>query len=217
MTKRRLGVIACAVGALFLWSVALSTLVLSCRGPENGPLPAAGQAEQRGARWAQPVDLPGVPNLFRVSDGLYRGAQPSYEGFRNLERIGVKTIVNLRSFHSDRDDLEGTDLDYEHMTMKSWHPEDKEIVEFLRIASDPDRFPVFVHCQHGADRTGTVCAVYRIAIEGWSREDAVREMTEGGYGFHDIHFNLPKYVRELDLDRIKREAGIEVEGGDEVP
>ena len=101
----------------------------------------------------------GLPNLNRITDTLYRGAQPDEEGFRTLEAMGVKTVVNLRSFHSDRDemgDLED-DFDYEHITMKAWHPEDKEVVRFLRIVTDPERRPVFFHCKHGADRTGASC------------------------------------------------------------
>lgn len=40
--------------------------------------------------------------------------------------------------------------------------------------------------RHGSDRTGTMCALYRIAVQGWSKEDAIREMTAGGFGFHRI-------------------------------
>jgi protein tyrosine/serine phosphatase len=65
-----------------------------------------------------------------------------------------------------------------------------------------------VHCQHGADRTGMMTAIYRIAMEGWSKDDAITEMTEGGYGFHAIWKDLVEYVRELDVERLKREAGV---------
>jgi len=65
-----------------------------------------------------------------------------------------------------------------------------------------------VHCQHGADRTGMMTAIYRIAVEGWSKEDAIKEMTEGGFGFHAIWKDLPVYVRTLDVERIAAEAGV---------
>ena len=67
---------------------------------------------------------------------------------------------------------------------------------------------MFVHCQHGADRTGTATAVYRIVVEGWTKDEAIREMTQGGYGFHPLWANLIRYVRELDVDRLRREAGL---------
>ena len=170
---------------------------------------AAGQAPaKRPESWAQPLTRAGVPNLHKVSDSLYRSAQPSAEGMRNLKKIGIQTIVNLRSFHSDRKEIGDTGLAYEHIYMKAWHPEEKEIIIFLKIVSNPKRAPVLVHCQHGADRTGTMSAVYRVAVQGWSKEDALREMTQGGYGFHDIWVNLVPWFKKLDIKAVKQKAGI---------
>jgi protein tyrosine/serine phosphatase len=163
---------------------------------------------KRPASWAVPMEVKGLPNLHKVTDTLYRGAQPTKEGMKNLEEMGIKTVLNLRSFHSDRDELEGTNLNYEHLTMKAWHPEDKELVHFLKLMNDKKHTPLFVHCQHGADRTGTLCAVYRIVFCGWTKEKALEEMTEGGFGFHGIWENLLTYVRELDIRELKKKAGI---------
>jgi len=161
--------------------------------------------------WATPLERPGLRNFFRVSPELYRGAQPEAAGIRELEKLGVKTIVNLRLVHSDRDEIAEsgvTGLNYEHITMSAWHAEDKEIVRFLRIVNDPEKTPVFVHCKHGSDRTGTMCAMYRIFIEGWSREEALEEMTKGPFGFHRAWRNLPRYIRDLDVEEIRRRAGL---------
>ena len=164
--------------------------------------------ENRPLAWAQPLERAGLPNLHKVSDKLYRGAQPEAEGIPELEKMGIKSVLNLRSFHSDRSLLKGTKLEYTHLYMKAWHPEDKELVAFLKMVTDKEKTPVFVHCLHGADRTGTICATYRIIVEGWSVEDAIKEMREGGYDYHEVWKNLPKYLRELDLDKIRKEAGI---------
>jgi len=169
---------------------------------------AAQPAAERPENWAKPVEAGGVPNFFRVSDDLYRSGQPTAEGMRNLKRLGVTTIVNLRSFHSDRDEIGNTGLAYEHIYMKAWHPERKEAVRFLQIVTDPKRTPVLVHCQHGADRTGAMVAIYRVAVQGWTKEEAIREMTEGGYGFHAIWTNLPRWIRNLDIDAVAEEAGL---------
>jgi len=169
---------------------------------------AGASLANRPETWAQPTKVEGVPNLYRVSDELYRSDQPSPQGMQNLKRLGLKTIINLRSFHSDRDEIGETGLAYEHIFMKAWHPEEEDVVRFLKIATDPKRAPVLVHCQHGADRTGALIAVYRIAVQGWSKAEAIREMTQGGYGFHQIWGNLPKWIQKLNIDRIKRQAGI---------
>lgn len=172
--------------------------------PIGGDDPRAAAA--RPTTWAEPIARDGLPNFHRVSSTLYRGAQPTAEGIKELKSRGIKTIVNLRSFNSDRDEIGDTAITYEHITMKAWHPEDKEVVRFLRIVTDEERSPVFVHCQHGADRTGTMCAIYRIAVQGWSKDDAIAEMTGGGFGFHPTWDNLLEYLRSLDIDALKREA-----------
>lgn len=165
----------------------------------------------RPAAWAQPLTLEGVSNLHAVSASLYRSAQPTAQGMRNLKQQGVLTIVNLRSFHSDRDEIGTAGLGYEHIYMKAWHPERKEIVRFLQIVTDPKRTPVLVHCQHGADRTGAMCALYRVAVQGWTKEEALREMIQGGFGFHEVWQNLPAWIADLDIESIRRDAGIKLD------
>lgn len=162
----------------------------------------------RPSNWAKPIVIQGVPNLHKVSDTLYRSAQPSADGMRNLKAMGIETIIDLRSFHSDQNEIGNTGLAYEHIYMKAWHPEENEVVRFLQIVTNPKRSPVLVHCQHGADRTGTMCALYRIIVQGWSKEEAINEIIQGGYGFHAIWDNLITWINELDTDRIKKRAGI---------
>jgi protein tyrosine phosphatase (PTP) superfamily phosphohydrolase (DUF442 family) len=162
----------------------------------------------RPANWAQPVVMKGVPNLHRVSETLYRSAQPTPEGMKNLKETGMKTIVNLRSFHSDRDEIGDTGLEYEHIKMKTWHPEETDMIRFLQVVTNRERTPILVHCQYGADRTGTLCALFRIAVQGWSKEEALREMTEGGFGFHGVWANLIPWINRLDIGRIKKQAGV---------
>jgi protein tyrosine phosphatase (PTP) superfamily phosphohydrolase (DUF442 family) len=159
--------------------------------------------------WAQPIEMEGVPSLYKVSDDLYRSGQPTAEGMANLEKMGIRTIVNLRLRNSDRDELEGTGLGYVHINMEAWDADTDEVVEFLRIVSDPGRVPVLVHCSYGADRTGAMCAVYRIVVQGWTKDEAIREMTQGGFGFHQIWNNLNIWIWMSDLDEMKAQAGIE--------
>jgi protein tyrosine/serine phosphatase len=170
----------------------------------------------RSATWATPVAAnPGLPNLNRVNASLYRSAQPTKEGFAflatrpslaNNDRP-VKTIVSLRAFNDDAPLItESSTLHLEQIRFKSWHPEDKDVVKFLRIATTPAMQPVLVHCQHGADRTGTMVAIYRIAYEGWTMQQATDEMINGGFGFHPIWQNLLHYIEELDINAIKKQV-----------
>jgi protein tyrosine/serine phosphatase len=160
------------------------------------------------SKWAQPLELQGVPNLYKVSDNLYRGAQPTVEGMKQLEKMGVKTVVNLRTFFSDCDEIDDAELAYKRIRTTAWHLESIDVVRFLRIICDSNATPVFVHCMQGSDRTGAMCAVYRVTVQGWSKEQAIEEMTKGGYGYHSIWCNLPGYVRKLDIEKIKQQAGL---------
>ncbi|HUT14366.1 MAG TPA: dual specificity protein phosphatase family protein [Thermoguttaceae bacterium] len=181
-----------------------STIAADTPQNANAPARVRSEAPNRPADWATPIPgKPGLPNLHKVADGLYRGAQPEAEGFAQLKALGIKTVVNLRTLHSDRDECRKVGLDYVHITAQPWEAEEDEVVAFLEVVTDPKRQPVFVHCQHGADRTGMMCAVYRIVLQGWPKDAAIKEMTDGGFGFHAVWQNLVKYVRELDVEKIK--------------
>lgn len=157
--------------------------------------------------WAEKIAKPGLPNLHRVNAHLYRGAQPTAEGVRELERMGVKTILSLRAFHTDKDEAAGSRLRREQILFKTWHPEDVDLQRGLRIMTDTNRWPIFVHCQHGADRTGTLIALHRMVVEGWSRDEAIAEMTQGGFGYHAIWKNLIRYLQNLDVARLRGQLG----------
>jgi hypothetical protein len=159
--------------------------------------------EPRPKAWAQPLEIPGLPNLHRVSPVLYRGAQPTEQGFRELEKLGVRTVLSLRTFDAD-EPPPGSRLSFERIAFKSWHPEREDVLRFLEVVTDPERQPIFVHCQHGADRTGMMCAITRVVLEGWTKQAAIEEMTGGGYGFHSIWSNLIAYVREIDVEELVR-------------
>ena len=164
-------------------------------------------ASTRPTSWARPLALEGVPNLNQVSERLYRGGQPEAQGFRALADLGVKTIINLRAFHSDRDELTALPLQYYHISIPGWDVADEHVVAFLKLLRAAPEGPIYVHCWHGADRTGVMCAAYRMVIQGWSPAEAGREMREGGYGFHPLWQNMIDYVEHFDTAAIAEQAG----------
>ena len=151
------------------------------------------------------IEKSGLPNFRRISDDLCAGGEPTVEGFRQLKAMGVKTVINLRFFHKNSEKISSTGLAYEEIPMNTWHAEDEDVIRFLKLLADRNRSPFFVYCQHGADRTGLLCAVYRIVIQGWTKDEAIAEMTQGGFGFHGIWQNLVDYLRKLDVEKLKRQ------------
>ncbi|MDH4129550.1 MAG: dual specificity protein phosphatase family protein, partial [Spirochaetota bacterium] len=152
--------------------------------------------------WAKAKKLKGLPNFHIVNNNLYRGAQPTVKGFKLLEKMGVKTIINLRSLHSDRSKIKNTNLKYFHINMKAWHPEEENIIKFLKLIKNKNNLPIFVHCKHGADRTGLMIAMYRIIFCHWTKDQAINEMTKGGFGFHKVWDNIIMFIKNADINKI---------------
>lgn len=162
----------------------------------------------RPANWGQPMQQRGLPNLHRISPGLYRGAQPEQPGIASLQAMGVRTIVNLRVVEKHETQIAEAALQQERIAMLPFLPSEEAIVKFIKVAADPQNQPVFVHCQRGSDRTGMMCAAYRVVVDGWSKEAALEEMMLGDYGFNPIWMVLPAYIEMLDVDRIREAAGL---------
>jgi len=158
----------------------------------------------RPASWARPIEVAGVKNCFQVTSNLYRGAQPTAGGMAQLQAMGVRTIISLRSLHSDRHQLADTGLKGIHLGMTPMHADEDEVVEFLKAVTDTNNLPALVHCERGADRTGTMCAMYRIVVCGWTKQEAIAEMKNGGFDFSPVWKNLVSFIEKADIAGLKR-------------
>jgi len=127
--------------------------------------------------------LPGkdVPRFSEVAPGVHRGGQPTREGFEFLKRQGIRTVINLRDDHDERETVEKLGMKYVRIPLNAWdRVSDEAIATFFQVVRDPAQQPVFVHCRRGADRTGFVIGLYRIAEQQWSAEQAYDEARELG-------------------------------------
>ena len=97
-----------------------------------------------------------------------------------------------------------TGVHYEQIRFNTWDVRDEDVAQFLKIVRNPANQPVLLHCKHGSDRTGMMVAIYRIVEQGWSKEDAIAEMTQGGFGYHPIWSNLIRYIQKIDVAALKK-------------
>lgn len=150
---------------------------------------------------AKRISLVGVPNFGEVTPTLYRGAQPSDKGFKNLAQMGIDVIVDFRglSLNQERHEAAANNI---KLILLSWDcrsPSDKIAANFLQILKENAGKKIFVHCYGGIDRTGAMIAVYRMANEGWTEPEAMNEMHAFGYAFmHHIWCHaVEQYVKKF--------------------
>jgi protein tyrosine/serine phosphatase len=158
---------------------------------------------ERPSDWAERIAIDGVDNLHRVNALLYRSAQPSELGMSKLRTLGIRSVINLRAFHCDLSGIAGTGLLSQRLHVLTWKIQDRHVIRVLRLLRDARNAPFLIHCKHGADRTGLMTAMFRIIEQGWSKEAAIREMVEGGYGYHRIWRNIVRYIEHVDVERIR--------------
>ena len=131
---------------------------------------------------------PGIKNFHQVNEHVYRGAQPTGEGFQYLAKIGVKTVIDLREAdgrsEAEQGVVTGAGMKYVNVPMTGLTPPtEAEIARILGILEDDSAGAVFVHCKRGADRTGAVIAAYRIDHDHWESTRALSEAKSEGMGF----------------------------------
>jgi protein tyrosine phosphatase (PTP) superfamily phosphohydrolase (DUF442 family) len=135
----------------------------------------------------------GINNFHEVNDHLYRGAQPTAEGFKYLAGLGITTVVDLRQKgeRQRREEVLVTSLGMRYLNIPMsglTPPSSADITRILVLLEAPPKGAVFVHCKRGADRTGAVIAAYRIDHDHWANTQALEEAMAMGMAF----FQLPR-------------------------
>jgi protein tyrosine/serine phosphatase len=150
-----------------------------------------------GARGLPATD--GITNFGKVDAMLYRGAQPDAAGIRHLKALGVTTIINLRTTNgvvkTEETDALANGITYTNVSLAGMgRPTDAEVSKILSLIENASG-PVFIHCEHGCDRTGTIAACYRIQHDGWSYDDAMKEAKK--YGISIWERGMKRYIADF--------------------
>ncbi|MGR3886450.1 dual specificity protein phosphatase family protein [Pseudomonas sp. 1152_12] len=162
---------------------------------------ADGTSSLRSPEWAQPVG--DQFNLHQMTPTLYRSALPSSSALPVLENLKVGTVINFLP-ESDAAWLKTSDIKQVQLPYRTNHVDDSDVLAALRAIQEAQaNGPVLMHCKHGSDRTGLMAAMYRVVIQGWSKEDALNEMTLGGFGTSNGFKDSVRYMMKADIDKLR--------------
>jgi protein tyrosine phosphatase (PTP) superfamily phosphohydrolase (DUF442 family) len=136
--------------------------------------------------FAHRLTINGVPNAGQAAPELYRGGQPTEQGFEALAKLGINIVVDLRgSRESERESVKKLGMQYVAIPWHCPFPRDDAFARFLTLLRQNPGKKVFVHCRLGDDRAGMTIAAYRMAEQGWTAAEAMKEME--AYGFSSSH------------------------------
>ncbi|MBN6074850.1 dual specificity protein phosphatase family protein [Aggregatibacter actinomycetemcomitans] len=171
--------------------------VVSCSAPPTEP-------PTNTEHWATLISE--QENLYRIDDNFYRSEQLDRRAEPLLEKLNIKTIVNLRFFdrNNDKQAFGHKNIKLINTPLLTWTINTKEIADILwQIHQHQKDGPVLVHCYHGADRTGLVVAMYRVVYQNWNLNEAKREMQQAPYGYHTLWKNIDNFFTEKNIEKIK--------------
>ena len=133
---------------------------------------------------ARKVTVVGVSNFGEVTPRLFRGGQPKLAGYEHLHQMGIDLVVDLRlsGTNNEKKDVEKAGMKFVSLRWHCMFPHDGVFAKFLEVLRDNREKKIFVHCRYGDDRTGMMIAAYRMADEGWTPDEARKEMEK--FGFH---------------------------------
>ncbi len=133
-----------------------------------------------------------------MDDNYYRGAQPDGSDYADLAAVGIKMLINLTSDDAQANEeamAAAAGMKYVQLPMTTRVPPTPErVAEFLKIVTDPANQPVYVHCVGGRHRTGVMSAIYRMTHDGWTGEQAFKEMKQYKYGADFLHPEFKTFV-----------------------
>ena len=76
------------------------------------------KAKQDESSRTSDTGLEEIPNFSKVCEGLYRGGQPTDDGYKNLKRMGIRSIVTLRVLDHSPDELQESVFRVYHISVK---------------------------------------------------------------------------------------------------
>jgi len=158
-----------------------------------------------------PVPPGSLPfNFHVVAEGLvYRSAQPTPEGLLTaFDRFGIRTVINLRGespgeswWERERETCEAAGVAMIDIRMSAQSLPSRESLLKLYDAFLWAEYPILIHCQGGADRTGAAAAIWRMVVLNESNNNAKAELSPEFFHFEPFAPAMDRLVEVFVPDR----------------
>jgi len=148
-----------------------------------------------------PLVLSFQPALASQNDGLHyydvveknvlsRSSLPNNEQIGWLSDQGVKSLVDLIPYSESKKanitklaNFKSHSFHFLHLAIpNSTAPTNSQATKFLNFVTSSSNQPVHVFCKAGIARTGTIVALYRYSVQGWTMSKAINESRNYGVG-----------------------------------
>ncbi len=139
---------------------------------------------------------------------LYRSAQLTLPGLKRIVHdYGIRTVVSLRDEDRPDDAAEEAychkeEVSFFRLPPRHWDAIDgpaevePNVNKFRDIISDPDNYPILVHCFAGIHRTGAYVAIYHMERDHWTNDEAIADLRAGGYTTLSTDLDLLGYLEQ---------------------
>jgi len=179
----------CALGLICLTGLVLPAVQAD---DSNGPRPP---------QWATPVG--NQYNLYQMTPTLYRSTLPDSNAVPMLLKLNITTVINFQP-EADSSWLSAPEIKQVQLPYRIGHVDDADVLAVLRaIKEAEDNGSVLIHDRQGTERTGLMAAMYRVVVQGWTKEEALSEMIMGGFGDSPHFKDSIRYMMQAHVDKLR--------------
>jgi len=154
---------------------------------------------------AEPIQAAPLHNVFKLEGGLYSGDAPEGdEGFRELQKLGVKTIISVDGSQPNVELAHKFGMRYVHLPFGYDGVPQARGLELAKAAQRAAaEGPVYLHCHHGMHRGPAAVAIVCRALDGWSPDQADTFLKQAGTSpdyaglFRDVKGFQPPTAEQL--------------------